>query len=133
MAIMWEDYLAIGVAEIDGQHKELFSRFNALLEACNQGKGKEEVRGLLLFLNDYIKTHFAAEEELQIRHEYPGYAAHKEQHDIFIQKIDQFAQQFNSEGATISLVIQVNQTLVNWLIEHIRKVDLALGEYLQQS
>jgi hemerythrin len=133
MAIIWEDYLSIGVAEIDGQHKELFSRFNALLEACNQGKGREEVRRLLLFLNDYIKTHFAAEEALQIRHKYPGYAAHKEQHDSFIHKIDEFARQFNSEGATISLVIQVNQTLVNWLIEHIRKVDQALGEYLQKS
>lgn len=133
MAIEWQDYLLIGVTEVDDQHKELFSRFNMLLEACNQGKGRNEVQRLLQFLNDYIKTHFAAEEALQIHHKYPGYAAHKEQHNHFIQKVDQFARHFNSEGATISLVIQVNQTLVNWLIEHISKVDQSMGEYLQKT
>lgn len=133
MAVAWDESLSVGVAEIDDQHKELFRRFNTLLEACNQGKGRQEVQKLLLFLSDYIKTHFAAEEELQKRRNYPGYAAHKEQHESFIGKIDEFARQFNAEGATVSLVIQLNQTLVNWLIQHISKVDRALGEYVQHS
>jgi hemerythrin len=43
MAIEWTDDLAVGIVEIDNQHKELFHQINQLLEACNQGKGKETV------------------------------------------------------------------------------------------
>lgn len=75
MSIEWNNSLAIGVAEIDDQHKELFSRFDSLLTACNEGKGRGEVLRVLLFLDDYIKSHFAAEERLQLKHDYPGYPA----------------------------------------------------------
>ncbi len=61
MTVEWRENLATGNEEIDRQHMELFRRFNTLLAACNQGKGKDEVNGLLLFLNDYIRTHFALE------------------------------------------------------------------------
>lgn len=44
MAIEWTDELATGVNKIDNQHKELFKRINNLLDACNQGKGKDEVK-----------------------------------------------------------------------------------------
>lgn len=40
MALTWTDDLAVGFGLIDSQHKELFSRFNALLQACREGKGR---------------------------------------------------------------------------------------------
>ena len=73
MAIEWRESLATGHEEIDNQHKELFKRFNNLLTACNKGKGNEEVGNLLKFLSDYVVSHFAAEEQLQIRHNFSGY------------------------------------------------------------
>lgn len=133
MAIAWDTNLSIGVTEIDDQHKELFRRFNDLLEACNQGKGRDEVQNLLLFLHDYIKTHFRDEEKLQLAHNYPGYAAHKLEHERFVHTIDQFAQDFNEKGATIALVIQVNKSVVHWLIQHISKVDRELGNFIQKQ
>ena len=39
MGIAWRESLAIGVPEIDRQHKELLSRFDSLLKACEAGKG----------------------------------------------------------------------------------------------
>jgi hemerythrin len=57
--IEWRASLAIGVEEIDGQHKELLQRFNSLLAACEGGKGIKELTGLLKFLDDYIIEHFA--------------------------------------------------------------------------
>jgi hemerythrin len=131
MAIEWRENLATGSAEIDAQHKELFKRFNDLLTACNQGKGKDEVANLLLFLNDYIRSHFAAEEELQVRHAYPSYGAHKEQHDKFRKDLRELERQFGDEGATVSLVIQTNQTLISWLIRHISGTDKELAAFLR--
>jgi hemerythrin len=133
MAIEWSNNLATGVAEIDDQHKELFSRFNNLLTACNKGKGKEEVLNLLLFLDEYIKSHFAAEERLQLQHNYPGYGSHKAQHTKFIKDVELLERQFRDEGASVPLVIQTNQSLVAWLVQHISKVDMEFAGFLNKA
>lgn len=130
MSLEWTDSLAVGVAEIDAQHKELFSRFNNLLNGCNEGKGKEEVLKLLLFLDDYVRTHFATEEKLQIRHNYPGHPTHKAQHQGFINDVERLKAQVTQDGATLSAVILTNKTLVAWLVEHIGKSDKQFGEFL---
>ncbi len=133
MAVEWRENLATGNEEIDRQHMELFRRFNSLLAACNQGKGKDEVYGLLLFLNDYIRTHFALEEELQVQHNYPESGAHKEQHDKFREDLRGLERQFCEEGATLALVIQTNQTMINWLLKHISGTDKELASFLRTS
>jgi hemerythrin len=133
MAVEWREDLATGNLEIDDQHKELFRRFNILLDSCRQGKGKDEVCRLLLFLGDYVRSHFAAEEQLQIRHTYPGFRAHKEQHDKFIDDFRKLEDQLRTEGATFVLVIQTNQTLVDWLIRHISGTDKELANYLHTT
>lgn len=133
MAVEWRENLATGNEEIDRQHMELFRRFNGLLAACNQGKGRDEVNGLLLFLNDYMRTHFALEEQLQLQHDYPGYETHKKQHDKFRQDLRDLERQFGEEGASLALVIQTNQTLINWLLRHISVTDRELAGFLRTA
>ena len=131
MAIEWRENLATGNAEIDLQHKELFRRFNNLLEACNKGKGDQEVGNLLDFLSDYVKSHFAAEELLQKKHGFTGYEDHKHQHDGFIRDLQNIQREFHSEGAGISVVIRTNKMIVNWLIKHISGTDKELASFLR--
>src|SRR6185369_9913316 len=59
MSMEWNNNLATGIADIDNQHREIFSRVAKLTDACSDGRGKEEVLRLLLFLQDYIKEHSA--------------------------------------------------------------------------
>jgi hemerythrin len=131
MATEWNKALETGNADIDNQHKELFRRFDSLMDACQQRKGKEEVCKVLLFLGDYVKKHFAMEEELQLNRNYPHYPAHKEQHASFIKELENLEQQFKLEGATLSLIIQTNQSMVSWLINHINVKDKDLATYLR--
>jgi hemerythrin len=133
MAIQWSSELATGVTEIDNQHKEIFNRFDRLFAACSEGRGKDEVLQLLLYLEDYVKEHFAAEERLQLRHAYPDYAAHKSQHTRFIADIARLTAAFRAEGATLSLVIMTNKTLASWLVQHITKTDMELAGYLRDE
>lgn len=133
MAIEWNEKLATGNDNIDNQHKELFRRFDSLLAACNQRKGKEEVHNLLLFLGDYVKTHFSMEETLQRKHHYPHYPAHKEEHDGFIGDLQRLEEQLKVEGPSFPLVIQTNQTMVNWLIKHINRMDKEMAVYLRSN
>src|SRR5262249_31918165 len=111
-------------------HRELFARFNMLLAACDGGKGKDEVMNLLGFMKEYVKAHFAAEERLQLTTGYPLYAEHKEAHTKFTVVIDRLEQEFLAHGPTLALVIETNQTVVGWLIDHICKMDKALVVFL---
>ena len=133
MAVEWNEKLATGNSVIDNQHKELFARFDSLLTACNERKGKEEVYNLLLFLGDYVKSHFALEERLQQESNYPHYGEHKAQHESFIRDLLRLENQLKLEGASLSLVIQTNQTMVNWLIQHINITDREMAGYLRTA
>ena len=131
MSIEWNENLATGNLAIDNQHKELIKRFDSLMTACNQRKGKEEVSKVLVFLGDYVRSHFAMEEQLQIAHSYPHYPEHKQQHEGFILDLQKLENQFREEGASLSLLIQTNQAMVNWLITHINGTDRQLADYLR--
>jgi hemerythrin len=131
MAVKWRTSLETGIAEIDDQHKQLFERINKLFESCNQCKGKEEVANVIKFLEDYVVTHFSAEERLQKKYGYPDFEAHKKMHEGFIESFLKLKEQIKTEGATTHSVILVNRIVVDWLINHIGNTDKALGVFLK--
>ncbi|TWJ26487.1 bacteriohemerythrin [Geobacter argillaceus] len=131
--IEWNSNLATGIDEIDDQHKELFSRVNLLMEACNVGKGREEVSRLLQFLSAYVRIHFESEEQIQVESGYPGYPEHKLAHQQFSKDIERLNHQFTAEGAGLVLVIETNQMVAAWLTQHISKMDKALAVYLRDK
>jgi hemerythrin len=133
MAIQWNEELATGVLEIDNQHKEIFARINRLLEASSQGKGKEEVGRMIDFLGDYVISHFGTEEKYMQKTGYPDYISHKSQHDKFISEYGDVKKKFEKEGSTSTLVIEVMNKSVHWLINHITKVDKVMAAYLREK
>jgi hemerythrin len=131
MALDWTDDLSTGSHEIDRQHKELFKRINALLEACRQGKGRAEVNKVVQFLDDYVVTHFSEEENYMQKYHYPNYAHHKAQHLEFMETFAELRRQIKHEGAGVHLLVKTNHMIVQWLVNHICKVDRALGTFLK--
>jgi hemerythrin len=130
MAIQWTEDLSTGVAEIDSQHKELFLRVNGLIEACNQGKGRNEVEKVIRFLEDYVAEHFSAEENYMVKFSYPGYGIHRAQHLEFMEKFTNLKNQLESDGAGVHIVVKTNHIVVDWLKNHIRKTDKILASFL---
>jgi hemerythrin len=130
MAIQWTDDLATGKDEIDEQHREIFRRINSLFDACNQGKGKHEVVKVISFLDEYIVIHFGIEERHMLTRSYPRYAEHKAQHEAFKKQFLDLKKKIETEGPGVHTVIATNQMVVNWFLNHIRKVDTQLGAFL---
>ncbi len=133
MAVLWTPNLAVGNRLIDDQHKELYHRIDHLLEACNQGKGREVIGDALNFLQDYIVRHFSDEEALMIKYQYPKYNEQKAQHTHFIEKVNELKQEFEKDGPGLNVVILTNRTVVQWLNTHIRNLDTELGAYLKDK
>jgi hemerythrin len=131
MAVEWTENLAVGNATIDSQHKELFKRFNQLLDACQQRKGREKIGDVLTFLDDYVVFHFGEEEKLMARHAYPEGETHKAQHKLFIRQLNELRQTMQSRGPSIDLLVTTNQALVHWIVMHIKDMDVRFGAFLK--
>jgi len=131
MGIAWRESLSIGVTEIDNQHKQLLSHFDQLLKACESGKGLEELKRLLGFLDEYVIKHFNDEESIQRLRNYPGYPAHKKEHESFVAQLTTLKQEVSNEGVALHHVMETNNLLLKWLIHHISTVDVQLGAFLK--
>lgn len=131
MAIQLTKDLETGLVEIDNQHRELFKRVNALFDACNAKKGKEEVGHTLDFLCNYVHEHFQNEEAYQRRYNYPAYPGHSKLHNDFLNEVNELKKEFDKDGATLSFIIKFNKEVVDWLINHIGKVDKKFGEFVK--
>ena len=128
---MWKDSLKIGVSLIDGEHKELCDRIDLLFNACSQGKGRDEIIKTVDFLQSYTIKHFSDEEKLQRSSSYPKVAEHKVMHEFFIKKIAEMKNDIAEHGATVAVVSKTNYFLMDWLLNHIQKVDTELANYIK--
>jgi hemerythrin len=133
MKVEWGEYLSVGVAEIDDQHKRLFDNFSVFLIACADGRSAEEVNRLFSFLGAYVVTHFTDEERLMQRLGFPDYEEHREKHQEFTRQVAALKERLENEGPTRSLVTSVSLTINGWLIEHISRMDRAIGRFVKEQ
>ena len=131
MAFMWSKALEIGDSQIDEQHKELVNVTNGLLDACVNAKGEEGLLNAIGFLAEYAVKHFSAEEVLQQRVKYPGFADHKKLHDGFKATVADAMGQIKEKGVNILLITKTTTLVGNWLISHIKNEDLKIAPYLK--
>lgn len=130
MALTWTEDLAVGYGLIDAQHQELFSRYNRLLQACKEGKGREVIEPVLDFLIDYVASHFAEEERFMLRYAYPERDDHVQQHRELVRHVEEVRRELRERGATVAVITSINQTLCAWLIRHVKQTDVKLGCFL---
>jgi hemerythrin len=131
--IEWIKDLSVGVELIDDQHRMLIKHLNNLTQAIEQNQGLKEIGTTLGFLIDYTDFHFSEEEGHMQANEYPGLEDHRVQHDKFKGNLKNLEEDFLEEGATQALASSIDTLLVNWLVNHIRKVDVEFGEFLKSK
>ena len=76
--------------------------------------------------------HFAAEETLMQQHDYPQAAEHYDAHKKLINSLQQLKAQVESNH-TLTVIMDTSHMLMTWVLEHIGKDDVALGQHLQRG
>ena len=127
----WNDSYSVSVAGMDAQHKKLFALINQLHDAMAVGKARTILGEVINELLDYTRTHFTAEEKLLEKFNYAGLPGQKREHAVFIGKIVDIQEKFKSGSLTVSL--EVNQLLRNWLTNHIQVVDKKYASFLKEK
>ena len=125
--------LEVGVLEIDTQHMELINRLNALLAMGHGADSREETQKTLDLLEQYIVKHFSDEEAIQRKNNYPEYEAHKKMHELYIAEFKKLEKEFAESGHSTKFTMDLNNSLINWIIKHIKSADVELGKFLKSK
>jgi hemerythrin len=133
MAYQWDSSLETGHQKIDNQHKQLIAALNNISEAAASGKGSAEIFKTLDFLTGYTIMHFADEEKLQVKYDYPDYLVHKRIHDEFKVTVGDFTQRLVKEGPTDEMVRIVTTAVGDWLLNHIKGDDFRMAAYVKSK
>jgi len=128
--ISWRDEFALGVPEIDEQHKNLFAIANRAYEVLKNQllvDKYDQIVAIFNELKDYTVYHFSYEEEYMKSIGYRKLLSHKVEHDDFIQRINETDLRAIDENQE-QYLIDTLEFVVSWIEKHILGVDKKIAE-----
>jgi hemerythrin len=121
--------MEVGVQEIDAQHMELIDRLNAVTSMGVKSVTKQETQKTIDLLGEYIIKHFHDEETLQKQSGYPKYEWHKGQHQLYVREFEKLKKEFAVNGISAKFTLDLNNSIIVWIVKHIKSVDVEFGKY----
>jgi hemerythrin-like metal-binding protein len=118
----------VGVTLIDEQHRELVRRINLLNATINNVHSEDEVASQFDQMLEFTKEHFWAEHILMEKTGYPDMAGHVIEHERLIEELKTFKKKLHEGAERLAM-----QTIKDWLYNHVRYADKALGNYLKNN
>lgn len=123
--IRWQDKYALGVVEIDEQHRKLFEiagEIEALLNDEFITDKYDDIVAILGELKDYTIQHFKDEEEFMLSNKFPMFLTHKMMHNDFVEKIESIdlSKVDNEQNLYLKEILNF---VAEWLVEHILVED----------
>jgi hemerythrin-like metal-binding protein len=129
--IEWSREFETGLAQIDEQHKQLFSGSNALLAAVEGKRSIDEVLRIIDDLGASVKEHFKTEEGIMREQDYPFLDHQRGQHEKFLLAFGHVRGEVRAKDMSRSYLLFRIQTLwIDWLINHTFKEDGHFGKFV---
>lgn len=143
--LQWQTSLETGILQVDEQHKHLVKLTNTLKEevvAQLSYDNYDRIVEILGEVKDYTVEHFRIEEQMMKDHMaaitndeelslfWAYFRNHKKEHSDFIDKVKSILDKdIDSQQDEVS--VSLTEFLMNWLVNHIMKVDMELPKYLK--
>jgi hemerythrin-like metal-binding protein len=124
-ALKWEDRYEVGIAAIDGQHREMLGLANRLLAGLHAGRDRDELVEMLRELVRATEHNIATEERLMQEHGLSP-AHHAAEHARLLEAIRHFDLRLDPRGLAESA-----RFLHEWLLGHIDEDDRPFAEQLR--
>jgi len=131
--IQWTDEFKLGLPAIDADHKALLEICNQFLDAALAGHGVNQLAEILDHMIQRTRAHFAAEERMLDRHNYPGLVAHKAEHERLLVQAEALRVRYHdtSQADEIRhLTMETADFLQTWLLDHILANDRPYRPFL---
>ena len=118
---VWDDALRTGVATIDRHHRAMFEELNGFFARMTGGEGVAAARHMAEVLGGRMEKHFAEEEGEMRARGYPGLAAHRSQHQVFLQRLA--ALRRDVDAGLPQAGEALFSYMADWLQDHIGRKD----------
>lgn len=118
----WNQAYSVGHSLMDEDHRKLVSMISNLYEAMRIGQSKTVVAPLIQQVDQYAKEHFRREEEYLQKINSSAYNDQKNQHTLFLNKVQEFKTRY--ESGTSMLALEMLPFLNEWFMNHILKTDM---------
>jgi hemerythrin len=117
----WKDSYNIGVKEIDNQHRGLFDIISKLFTSqLYEPDGKYFFLMMNTFV-EYTQVHFSTEERYMQEAEYPKFAEHRHEHELFIAQLVKILKDIEKKEPDIES--KTLSFLKDWYLDHILGTD----------
>lgn len=126
MQISWTEDLAIGVDQIDNDHKDLLQFYNELAHAVESKAVWEDINDRMSFVCYYCIAHFGREEDLMDEIDYPDIAEHIQSHNALQAEFSHLFEIYSASRA-IQDAERIVGFIGTWLTRHILQEDVAIG------
>jgi len=123
--IQWSESYEVGIAAIDGQHREMVDIANRLLAGLRAGRDRDELVETLRELVRATEHNISTEERLMQEHGLAP-AHHAEEHQRLLEAIRHFDLRLDPGG-----MAEAARFLHEWLIGHIDEDDRPFAEQLR--
>lgn len=129
---LWTEDMTVHNDVLDMQHKQLFGKINELLEAIVNDTAHDVVDEMIHFFKDYMDQHFKYEERYLIENMYPDVEAHKQKHDVFVDKYYELKDKIQDGVDANKIVLDIENFMGSWLTQHILVEDQVYAKYFQE-
>jgi diguanylate cyclase (GGDEF)-like protein/hemerythrin-like metal-binding protein len=123
--LAWGAAHAIGIQDIDDQHRHLVELIDRLSAALVDALDSDTIVARLNDLVRYAEFHFATEELLMEQHQVADLARHRDEHRRLLHDIRNL--HVVGDPGSLSLILRYLQ---EWLLRHVDGLDRQLGQVL---
>lgn len=125
----WDETYAVGIDEIDRQHRHIIQWVAELQEKAERdGCTDEETWNALQSLIAFANEHFSLEEQLMRRVQYPELQEHLDDHQRFRAKVVSLA---NAAQWDVPVLTEVLVFIDSWLRTHTTGMDMKYKPWLK--
>lgn len=128
--LVFSSSLSVDYEPMDNQHKKWIDLLNQIYLAFLNNANINEIKPVIKDLVDYTVWHFNFENKMMEKYNFDGYNEHKIQHDDILEEVRQIYNKLEIENGEEVLIVNILEFLKKWLISHILKTDMVLGNYL---
>ena len=132
MALLeWKDRYALGIPDVDYEHRALIALINTLHERLEAGEPATSISAFFGDLYAEIAAHFALEERIMRERGYPSYEPHKADHERLLDQIRDIMDDYES-GHDRAYRLRLGPQLDRWFTRHFQTMDAALHQSMGQ-
>lgn len=132
-----EDLPRVAIAEMNAVHEDEIDMLNELLvllpQTGNYAEARHALDHRLQALLEHLRTHFASEEELMRRHDFPAYPIHKGEHDRVRTELEQIIADWQAGGDMSALRHYLYEVYPAWMFQHITSMDRVTALFLAEA